>query len=433
MTVFTNETAGIPRVVDYTIGTSLIIAMIASLSINPIVLFYHARKRPSAAKFLFVLLALSDFVTLFLTPTVTVISFFSPTPDTSREVDRSSEWYMQLLTWNNEITVQYSAFLTAVLSLTRCVSIYSPFYHIKMGTLKTCVLLWMVYLFLFRIIIKHLESGHFGYVFVWDPWAQMIVPDNSCPDIRTPSYKFIYVINATILQRGVWILVSLVSLILTLAGLNRRPGRRGRRSEVTIVVLTLAYLLAFIPMIVENVIWLSNSSLLNDNSYYLYYIMVSFPGQLLSAVNPVIIIIRSRELQKFLGKCFLGGGLRSGRWLLNMDFNTSQGGMKVHQLREMYIVTHKDQNPDVVVERFDGIPMVPVTIPPRQLTGNYRSTVKAPSTVQSPCTVQPHSTVHPPSPVQPPNTIQPPSKVIQTMPCGSENKHNEQNVIEDKM
>ena len=180
-------------------------------------------------------------------------------------------------------------------------------------------------------------------------------------------------------------------------------GRRGRRSEVTIVVLTLAYLLAFIPMIVENVIWLSNSSLLNDNSYYLYYIMVSFPGQLLSAVNPVIIIIRSRELQKFLGKCFLGGGLRSGRWLLNLDFNTiSQGGLKVHQLREIYMVNHKDQNADAVVERFDGIPMVPMTVPPRQLiTGNFNRSV-----------------------VQPPST-----NTIQTMPCGSENDYDNGKLI----
>jgi hypothetical protein len=72
---------------------------------------------------------------------------------------------------------------------------------------------------------------------------------------------------------------------------------------VTVIILTSAYLLAFIPMIVENVMWLCNSYMLANNSYYLYYVMVSYPGQILSSVNPLIIIFRSRELQQFLVQC----------------------------------------------------------------------------------------------------------------------------------
>ena len=129
---------------------------------------------------------------------------------------------------------------------------------------------------------------------------------------------------------------------------------------MTIIILTLSYILAFLPMIIENVLWLSNSPILADNSYYLYYIMVSYPGQILSAVNPVIIISRSRELQSFLGKCFLGRC--SGRSLFQ-DFNTSQG-IKVAQLREMYVITaHNAVGTVEVVERFDGVP----TYPSRQL------------------------------------------------------------------
>ena len=298
MTVFTNSTLGISRVWDNAIGGSLILCMTTSLIINPVVIFYHAKKRASEVKLLFMLLGVFDFLTLFLTPIVNVISFMKDMPDEIS--DREANWYKRLATWNTEICVQYSAFITSVLSLTRCIAIAHPFYQINMSILVFCLTVWFLYLLGFRLIIKYFESAHYGCDFVWDPFAQLIVPHVSCPQLSVPSYKHIYVINATVLQRGVWIVISLFSLIFTLSKLHRRPGQAAKRSEVTVIILTSAYLLAFIPMIVENVLWLSNSYMLAENSYYLYYIMVSYPGQVLSAVNPLIIIMRSRELQRFL-------------------------------------------------------------------------------------------------------------------------------------
>ncbi|KAL5262107.1 hypothetical protein ACHWQZ_G007717 [Mnemiopsis leidyi] len=298
MTVFANSTLGISRVWDSSIGSSLILCMTTSLIINPVVIFYHSRKRASEAKLLFILLGVFDFLTLFLTPIVNVVSFMMNIPDQISGTETS--WYKRLATWNTEICVQYSAFITSVLSLTRCIAIAHPFYQINMSLLVFCLTVWFLYLLGFRLIIKYLEASHYGCDFVWDPFAQLIVPHVSCPQLAIPSYKLIYVINATVLQRGVWIVISLFSLIFTISKLHRRPGQAGKRSEVTVIILTSAYLLAFIPMIVENVLWLSNSYMLAENSYYLYYIMVSYPGQVLSALNPLIIIMRSSELQRFL-------------------------------------------------------------------------------------------------------------------------------------
>ena len=275
--------------------------MVTSLVVNPVVIFYHTKKRASEAKLLFILLGVFDFTTLFLTPIVNVESFLSGSPD---EISGAgARWYKQVATWNNEICVQYSAFITSVLSLTRCISIAHPFYQINVTLLVIFLVVWFVYLLGFRIVMKYLESSHYGCDFVWDPFAQLIVPHVECSQLATSSYKMIYVINATVLQRGVWIIISLFSLIFTLTKLHRRPNKSAKRSEITVIILTAAYLFAFIPMIVENVLWLSNMYMLADNGYYLYYVMVTYPGQLLSAVNPLIIIMRSRELQGFLVKC----------------------------------------------------------------------------------------------------------------------------------
>ena len=295
MTVFSNDRVSIAA--DITIGVTLIASMIVSLLINPIVIIYHYRKRYSEAKVLFVLLGLSDFLTLFLTPIAHVSSFLRKHPDVIRT---ETTWFEHITTWNTEIMVQYSAFLTSLLSLTRCISISSPFYQFNILFIKLVCVFWFLYLVLFRIITKHFEAEVYNCEFVWDPFAQLVVPNVSCEQISEQTYKWIYVANATILQRSIWILVSVFSLVYTILHLKRRFNQISRKSEVTIVILTVAYLLAFIPMIIENVLWLSNSSILKLNSYYLYYVMVSYPGQLLSVINPMIIVIRSKDLQRYL-------------------------------------------------------------------------------------------------------------------------------------
>lgn len=297
MTVFANTTLGISDAGDIYIGCSLIISMSISLVINPIVILYHLKKRTSEARLLFTLLGISDFVTLFLIPLVNIVSFLEPAPD---HITHHPPWYQVMFTWTSEITVQYSAFLTAVLSLTRYISIAYPFYLINIPLLRTTVVLWFIYLLGFRVVTKWVESRKFGCQFVWDPFAQLVVPHVNCPKVSEFSYKLIYIVNATVLQRVVWIVISLFSLTFTVTKLHQLKSKISKRSEITIVILTTAYLLAFIPMIIENVFWLSNSYLLADNGYYFYYIMVTYPGQILSAINPIIIIIRSRDFQRFL-------------------------------------------------------------------------------------------------------------------------------------
>lgn len=158
---------------------------------------------------------------------------------------------------------------------------------------------------MFRVAAKVYEGHYLLCHFVWDPFAQLVIPHVVCPKLlNDPYYKWMYVVNATILQRGIWMIVSLFSLLFTLIQLGRRPGRsKSKKSEITVIILTTAYLLTFIPMIVENILWLSNSNILAGNGYYLYYIMVTYPGQLLSVINPLIIIFRSSELQKYIVRC----------------------------------------------------------------------------------------------------------------------------------
>ena len=321
MTVFANATLGTSNILDICIGSSLILAMTTSLIMNPLVIFYHFKKRSSEARLLLTLLGVSDFLTLFLIPLINIESFLSPAPDT---ISDDNIWYKLLSTWSTEITIQYSAFLTAVLSLTRYISIAYPFYLINMPALRVAVILWFLYLLGFRIISKVIESLKYGCDSVWDPFAQLIVPHIKCPKVSDPSYKLMYVVNATVLQRGIWIIISLFSLTFTVTKLHRRQTKSARRGEVTVVILTTAYLLAFVPMVIENVFWISNSHALSDNGYYLFYVMVTYPGQILSAINPIIIITRSSDFQRFIkDNIFSMFAARNSKLPLHSGYNLS--------------------------------------------------------------------------------------------------------------
>ena len=205
------------------------------------------------------------------------------------------------------VSSRLSVFLVAVLSVSRTVSLLSPFTADRRSHVLTPILVYTALLFLVSFL-PYLYHDIYTYsrsiVFCgWDIPDHHYLPIFISVFILLNILPFFPVVLSCILS--VW---ELSRPSLSAGYTNKGRGEEKRFTSTTIVILTSIYLLLNLPVVVYSLLFVVGSMDLFSN-YLTVFVFVYNVG-INAAVNPVVYLCRFRGFRKYLKLLRWGGSFR---------------------------------------------------------------------------------------------------------------------------
>ena len=292
---------------NYIWGVLILAPFIISTLINPVVFIYKYNQPRSAASLLYMMLSASDFLTTLLRPILLSYELLKPGID-----DYISSCTMIKLIRN----VYYSLFtelsmtITACLAIMRFIAIQFPFYRPKKKNLIGAIVTWTLFCVISLTAVKILACNNQG--------------ENEVRIVWMRSDQSFIIWEPTLIYRKVNSLrymtttfVSLVASGLTAIAMLKKkktPHTRSRnRGCITIVVMNTALIIDLVlvmkdsvPQIfhpISNTVASLNSlkALMRyDTSATFTFFFINNGPLILSAFNPLVIVLFSSQIKDFI-------------------------------------------------------------------------------------------------------------------------------------
>ena len=284
---------------DYTIGTCLILIFLVSTTLNPLSFLYHIQRDSKLSSRLHALLALLDFIVNIYSPLFQAHNFLKKTED---EPGRTGIHIEALFdqgisypsSWLSQIVINVLIFI-------RLYTIKFPFGRIKHKYIWTFLSYTVLHLFVFEVVIVAFSDNF------WDPQYQVVMTCNTSENGRPIQY-FVYVFLVVVPIATIYILGG-ISSIYTVFLLTRDTGpsetREQKRKSVRII-LTLSIINWSVPIAIvyTSFYWPGGDS--NNAEILAAYLMVNGIRLILSALDPIIILVLSKDLRNY-GKNVIAG------------------------------------------------------------------------------------------------------------------------------
>ena len=276
---------------DYTIGTCLILIFLVSTTLNPLSFLYHIQRDSKLSSRLYALLALLDFIVNIYSPLFQAHNFFKETEDTGRAVGVKTlilQGATQFAAWSSQIVIN-------VIICVRLYTIKYPFERVKQK------LVWIIVMSA-MICVLVMESVTITAFEVWDPKIQVA----TVPVKDLHKYMdLIYTISVLVPISVIYILGG-VSSIYTVFLLTRDTGpsetREQKRKSVRIILtLSIVNWSAPIAIIYTNFNWPTENS--TTAEFVGAYAVVNGIKQIVSALDPIIILTLSQDFRSYTLKC----------------------------------------------------------------------------------------------------------------------------------
>ena len=289
---FGNEPSDADSAGDYLLGITMILAFLISTALNPFTFLfnYHQDGRLKTTRVLFMLLAISDFLTNIYRPLQIGHSFLSP------EVYpfvRASTVAEQVETIIFRFTMFSSQVLTTFISICRFINVKFPFYKLssKVAIMACCLSLlsgFLIYSSITFDLVEHKTSRFF-----------LLCQTTSTLDVLLKKYQPFIFQNVLVCILGA---AGVLSSLLTVNCLMNKKGRTSNEeSTVTLRKSSQAVLIMNI----------GNAVMIAIQVSYLYYgsqaplinVLGAFGmAVILSALNPLMRICLCQEIKNFILK-----------------------------------------------------------------------------------------------------------------------------------
>ena len=137
------------QILNYTVGTVLILCFLTSTVLNPLLLFHHSSTRKQGiTTLLFVSLAFSDFLTNLITHVVYTVYLLLP------QVESQSKPVLGIFCNLSCSTGCFSVCVTTLLAITRFLKITNPFVRTKKRILMKFLLTYTCFMFVANALIS---------------------------------------------------------------------------------------------------------------------------------------------------------------------------------------------------------------------------------------------------------------------------------------
>ena len=289
---FGNEPSDADSAGDYLLGITMILAFLISTALNPFTFLfnYHQDGRLKTTRVLFMLLAISDFLTNIYRPLQIGYRFLSP------EVYpfvRASTVAEQVETIIFRSILFSSQVLTMLISICRFINVKFPFYKLSgkvvMMVITVSILGCMLIYFSFTVGIPGKSTSYF---FLFSQGAAVLGKPSKAYLIFTIQNAFVCILGAA----------GVLSSLLTVHCLMNKKGRTSNEeSTVTLRKSSQAVLIMNIGNAVMNAIQVAYSCYAFQSPFIA--VLGAFGmAIILSALNPLIRICLCQRIRNFVSK-----------------------------------------------------------------------------------------------------------------------------------
>ena len=299
-----HDTTPSDHIVNMILGITLVFCWIISTTLNPLVFLYNYNQKRTVAQKLFLILAVSDFLTNIGGCLVVAIELL-------QEEVLLAAHLPDTLTLLRTLVIKPLSYLTFVvtslLCITRYIQISWPFYVIRTKALYAYIIIYMM-----LYMTKHVVVSLFLGSRAWSNYIQEVVV------IGGDGVELQLLTIAGIIPQAVHALIAAIVSILTIIKLITIP-RMSRNTN------SIRYSVAIVGMNAANTTWavllfyslikstalIAQGMSLNGRFEEFYqdrfrvFITYGFLIYFLSAFNPLILVLTSSQIKTFLHKLFL--------------------------------------------------------------------------------------------------------------------------------
>ena len=291
--------------VDVGIGVILITCFTLGTLGNILALGYFTSRKRTTSNILYLSIVSVDLVSVFLMFWPGLSHFLHRAPLVLSYPVICNMWGVLFF-----ISARLSVFLVAVLSISRTVSLLSPFSPARKRYTITPILIYTTLLLLIASLpYWHHDTYTYSRALVFCGW-----------DIPPHHYLLIFT-SVFILLNLLPFLPIMISCVLAVQELtkpslsggyvDRGRGEERRFTSTTIVIITAVYLVLNLPVVVYSVMFIVG--LVDIFSNYLTVFVFVYNVGFNAAVNPVVYLCRFRGFRRYVGMLRSGGSLRRRR------------------------------------------------------------------------------------------------------------------------
>ena len=292
-----------------------ICAIIGTIA-NTLSLFYFVKTQTCSFKtltpILFICLNAVDLILCVLMLPVSISNFAAAR---FKLLNYEAACYTWSILFN--VTMRYSIFIIGVMSVTRCIALLLPLHRIKRR-----IVISVIIIYFFLLTIQEFVPLMYSLDVVYDNVTMMTCSYNlnELFDPLSAEMKAFYFISQVI-ESLLPLIPILVSCVLSVYQLRKTPAvqlgytksdRNNNEATVTIITLTVVYLVFNIPFVlfgVESSVFLfSNGRVdlkaalnISDKAYDILSAVVQlYAITLNSAANPIVYVIRIKRFRMFV-------------------------------------------------------------------------------------------------------------------------------------
>ena len=273
-------------VLNYSFGAIFILIFIGSLILNPMVFLYNHKQKQSLATMLFQFVSLVDFMTNLYHPVAVAVRLFKTEVDTIRNASSLQIAYSIYIA----PLAQSSGMATTLLAITRYIQIRSPFCNVRKHLVLAYAIGYIAFLYTSYIYVFTTSD-----IIIWQPSVQNAWHVVQGMDIWAIAFTIPYNIHCFLaaVTSGLTI-KKLWGTDIKSNGSKRLQAQR--RGSLTILIMNIGNLLVFLCTLFYMGLKMAkvNSSLFN----FLKFFTFAFLPLALSAVNPLILILRSTGFKR---------------------------------------------------------------------------------------------------------------------------------------
>ena len=209
-----------------------------------------------------------------------------------------------------------SMFIVTLLSTTRTISIYLPFYRIKKSTVLVSLLIYSLYTAIWSLL----------QLLPWSEWYYAPGTSHCEGEYTSKTARTIYNYHWTFLLLFPPVIVVISFLVSTTKLLQEKPqgvrGLKNRQASITIAYFTAVFLVCNLPTFLNTLVYSIDPNGVHywrDHFFFFYSWIISdivFPD-INAAVNPIIYIFRMEKFRMWMST---RGRARGSRFESSQNF-----------------------------------------------------------------------------------------------------------------
>ena len=286
---------------NYIFGVLTLIPFALSTLLNPVVFIYKYNRPRSAASLLYMVLSSSDFMTNIWRPVVLSYTLFSPGLDDY--VSRTCTATRLFRAFYYNLVTELSLTATVCLAVMRFIAIQVPFYRPRKLLFFGAIVAWTLLVMIPRTVVKlwvcNTDSVEEFFVMWARPQQSLLVWGSEQVYMKVLCVRYMIATFTALAASG-------LTVISMLRKKNTPHTRSRNRGSIAIVVMNAALVMNLILIFKDLVLptfvpdYKYNTTITPDSSTILSFFVISNGPVILSAFNPLVIVLFSSQIKEFI-------------------------------------------------------------------------------------------------------------------------------------